>query len=296
MEKKIKNLHPRNKFNQEYDFIPLIKRVPELKKQLIKTPDDRTSLDFRDPKSVFLLNKALLESAYDLRGWEILENSLCPSIPGRLNYIHYLADLFKGRPGKPVRVLDVGTGSSVIYPLLGAKEYGWHFVGSEVHKPSIQQAKNILAKNQEFRQTIELREQKNPDLILKGIIHAGEYFDAIMCNPPFYKSREDYEKTVTKKNSKLHQTSEDLSTNFKGLDNELWVSGGEKKFISQLIYESIELKDQIGICTTLVSNKENIKPLRAILEYHKIQDIKVTTMQQGNKISRILSWKLSASK
>ncbi|MGV6944160.1 23S rRNA (adenine(1618)-N(6))-methyltransferase RlmF [Sphingobacterium kyonggiense] len=294
MEKNTKNLHPRNKFNQDYDFMALTKRVTELKKYLQKLPDERLSLDFRDPEAVFLLNKALLASGYDIKGWEILENSLCPSIPGRLNYIHYLAELFKGRPGKPIRVMDVGTGSSIIYPLLGAKEYDWHFVATETHKPSIQQAKNILHKNPEFRQTIEIREQKNPEHILKGVIHPGEYFDAIMCNPPFYKSKEDYHNVVVKKNSKLHQEAEDsLASNFKGLPNELWFPGGEQKFITQMIYESMDLKDQIGVCSSLVSNKETIRPLKAILEYHKIQDIQVTMMHQGKKISRILSWRLS---
>jgi 23S rRNA (adenine1618-N6)-methyltransferase len=60
-----------------------------------------------------------------------------------------------------------------------------------------------------------------------------------------------------------------------------------------MIYESIELKDQLGLCTVLVSNKENLKPLKAILEYHKLIDIKVTQMNQGNKINRILSWRVN---
>ena len=293
MEKISKNLHPRNKFNQEYDFKKLIKHVHPLKKHLVVLPDGRQSLDFRDTESVFLLNKALLESEYKIKNWDLLPGSLVPSIPGRLNYINYLADLIQPKNPKDIKILDVGTGSSIIYPILGLLEYHWNFVASDAHIQSIQHAHKILNDNPYLKKGIKLRTQENPEQILKGIIQPNEYFDAILCNPPFYKSRDDYRQTVIKKNQKLHQEGESTKTNFQGLSNELWFPGGEKKFISNMIYESIELRDQIGLCSVLVSNKDNLKPLKAILEYHKIEDIKVTQMHQGNKINRILSWRLN---
>src|SRR5690606_13472456 len=109
MEKSSKNLHPKNKFNQDYDFAKLIKHVHILKKHIVQTPDGRKTIDFKNPNSVFLLNKALIESNYSIKGWEILAGSLCPSIPGRLNYIHYLADLIGKNDSKNIRVLDVGS-------------------------------------------------------------------------------------------------------------------------------------------------------------------------------------------
>src|SRR5690606_22620463 len=130
MEKISKNLHPRNKFNQEYDFKKLIKYVHRLKKHIQILPDGRQTLDFRDPEAVLLLNKALLESEYKISNWDLLPNSLCPSIPGRLNYIHYLADLIQPKNRKKINILDIGTGSSLIYPILGFLEYHWNFVTS----------------------------------------------------------------------------------------------------------------------------------------------------------------------
>lgn len=293
MEKSSKNLHPLNKFNQDYDFSKLIKHVHVLKKHIQLTPDGRKTIDFKNPESVFLLNKALLESNYSVKGWEILEGSLCPSIPGRVNYIHYLADLIGKQDSKNTKILDVGTGASLIYPILGNKEYGWKFVGSETHKPSILQAKEIISKNSQLIKAIEIREQEDPKEILKGIIKPGEFYDAVMCNPPFYKSWDDYHTNLKKKNQKLHNESENSSSNFQGLPNELWYPGGEQKFITQLIYDSFKFKDQIRICSSLVSNKDTLKPLKAILEYHKINNIQITKMTQGNKITRILSWQLS---
>ncbi len=292
MEKISKNLHPRNKFNQEYDFKKLIKRVPELKNHLIILPDNRQSLNFRDPEAVFLLNKALLEYGYQIKEWDTLPNSLSPSIPGRLNYIQYLADLIHAQPKAKIKILDIGTGSGLIYPILGFLEFGWHFVASDTHIPSLQHAHKIISSNPNLKKGIEIRHQEDSRRILKGIIKEGEFYDAIMCNPPFYKSRDDYRQTVLRKNQKLHKETENSSANFQGLSNELWYPGGEQKFISNMIYESFDLKDQIGICSVLVSNKDNLKPLKAILEYHKIQDILVTQMNQGNKINRILSWRL----
>lgn len=292
MEKNAKNLHPRNKFNQSYDIERLAKNVPDLRKYLLNLYDDQLSVDFTQPEAVFHLNKALLKTTYGIKGWRILPNSLVPTVPGRLNYIHYLADLLGEKKGAQVHILDIGTGSSLIYPILGVKEYGWSFTGTDTHIPSLTNAKGILKDNPDLAKQIRLRQQNDSKKILEDMILPGEYFDAIMCNPPFFKSSEDHAQSVARKNHNL-RISSDAESNYKGLATELWTLGGEKKFITQLIYDSFTFKKQIGYCTTLVSNKENLKPLRAILEYHKVEDIRVISMNQGNKINRILAWKLS---
>lgn len=292
MEKNSKNLHPRNKFNTEYDFKKLSRQVPSLKKHIVLTPDERQTIPFRDHEAVFLLNKALLETGFAIKNWSILEKSLCPSIPGRLNYIHHLADLLGVQKNKDITILDIGTGSSLIYPILGHQEYDWKFIATDTHIPSLQHAHGLITKNSFLKKAIDLRHQEDTAHIFKGIIKAGEYIHGVMCNPPFFKSRDDYRQTIIRKNQKLHKEEESTSSNFLGLSNELWYPGGEKKFISQMIYESFDFRDQIGLCSVLVSDKDNIKPLKAILEYHKTPEVKVTQMTQGNKISRILSWRL----
>src|SRR5690606_24621412 len=227
---------------------------------------------------------------YPIRDWNLLAGSLCPSIPSRLNYIHYLADQLTVTD-HPVRALDIGTGSNLIYPILGHFEKNWHFVGSEIHHPSIQHARHFLNRNKHLKKYIELRQQEHTEHILQGIIQQGEYFDVVLCNPPFYRSAEDYRATLVKKNQKLHGRIQSNASNFQGLSNELWYPGGEKKFISQMIYESLSLRNQIGLCSVLISNKEHIPPLRAILEYHGISCISVIPMHQGNKVSRVLCWR-----
>ena len=96
------------------------------------------SIDYADPDAVKALNQALLKSAYGIDDWDVPPGYLCPPIPGRSDYLHYLADLLasEGRQEKarrdPVTVLDIGTGANCIYPLIGASEYGWRFVASEI--------------------------------------------------------------------------------------------------------------------------------------------------------------------
>jgi 23S rRNA (adenine1618-N6)-methyltransferase len=53
---------------------------------------DIETIDFSDPYAVKALNKSLLTSYYNIKNWDIPEFYLCP-IPGRADYIHYVADL-----------------------------------------------------------------------------------------------------------------------------------------------------------------------------------------------------------
>jgi 23S rRNA A1618 N6-methylase RlmF len=52
--------------------------------------------------------------------------------PGRLDYIHYIADLLQKQQryhpkGHTVQGLDIGIGANCIYPIIGNAEYGWSF-------------------------------------------------------------------------------------------------------------------------------------------------------------------------
>ncbi len=295
-----KTLHPRNKHISGYDFQRLVKKNVELKSFLVESPHGQSTIDFANPKAVFTLNKTLLLLHYDMQHWEIGKNSLCPPIPGRVDYIHYVADLLakdhngETPRGPKVRVLDIGTGSSLIYPILGHQEYRWSFVATDIDQQSLHHAQLNISKNESLKKTIELRFQPNKEHIFKGIIQPKEKYDLIVCNPPFYSSREDNWKSTTKKFQNVTKNKEAIPVqNFGGHANELWYEGGEKAFIRSMIYESLDFKDQLGWCTTLVSDKNNLKPLIAVLEFKKAKDIEIIKMEQGNKISRILAWRWS---
>ena len=88
-----KNLHPRNQHRLGYEFDSLIQILPELKNFVGINEHQIQTLDFSNPDAVKALNKALLLAYYDIQFWEIPSTFLCPPIPGRVDYIHYLADL-----------------------------------------------------------------------------------------------------------------------------------------------------------------------------------------------------------
>ncbi|WP_437918819.1 23S rRNA (adenine(1618)-N(6))-methyltransferase RlmF [Sphingobacterium sp. LRF_L2] len=293
-----KNFHPRNIHASGYDLKKLSAANPTLKQYLLITPAGTESIDFANPLAVLELNRSLLAHHYQINNWSIVKNSLCPPIPGRTDYVHYLADLLatdqEGNipKGDKVRILDIGTGSSCIYPILGQRIYQWSFVATDIEEATLQHAQNTLKSNASLKRNVTLRLQPDKAHIFKDIILPGERFDAVLCNPPFFKSREDNWQKTTKKFNNLHRNKEQVPVqNFGGHPNELWCEGGERQFIRTMIYESMDYKNQLGWVTTLVSDKENLKPLISILEYHKAEKVEIIPMSQGNKTIRILAWK-----
>ncbi|MDB4016336.1 RlmF-related methyltransferase, partial [Flavobacteriaceae bacterium] len=86
-------LHPRNKNRDRYDLNALIIANPDLKAFVKPNKHGDDSVDFANPKAVKILNKALLNHYYGITHWDFPDSNLSPPIPGRADYIHYLADL-----------------------------------------------------------------------------------------------------------------------------------------------------------------------------------------------------------
>ncbi len=94
------SLHTRNLHRDPYDFEQLISCVPELKHYVFVNAYQTTTINFSIPKAVKLLNKALLEHFYHVKNWDIPDTNLCPPIPGRADYVHYIADLLAESSGE----------------------------------------------------------------------------------------------------------------------------------------------------------------------------------------------------
>jgi 23S rRNA (adenine1618-N6)-methyltransferase len=283
-------LHPRNKHRERYDFKQLIKSCPELAKFVSLNKFNDESIDFFNPEAVKTLNKALLKHFYKIDYWDIPENYLCPPIPGRVDYIHYLADLLQGNK-KPIRCLDIGTGSNCIYPILGFTEYNWDFVATDIDAKAIKSAQNIIAKNPHLQEHIKLRIQEDSKKNFAGIIQENERFDLSICNPPFHSSAAAANEGSRKKLNKLQNKKiTNVRLNFGGQHNELWCEGGEKAFLNKKILESKTFATSCTWFTSLVSKKETLEPLYKTLKKVNASSVKTISMAQGNKVSRILAW------
>lgn len=289
-----KKHHPNSRHNQLYNFKKLVAAVPELKPLLVKNPGGETTILFQDANAVRLLNKALLLSEYGVSYWDIPVGQLCPPIPGRADYIHYLADLIAvDGVNKAKNILDIGVGHSLIYPVLGAAIYGWAFVGSDVTEEALINAGKIVDQNPFLQSRVTLRLQTDKAQILKNIIQTTDYFDAVMCNPPFFKSEEEANSQANRKLTNLGLQNGKNQRNFGGRSNELWYPGGELRFVSTMIKESALFKNQVGWFTSLISDKDNLYPLQKLLKKHAVEKVEIVKMQQGNKQSRFLAWKFA---
>lgn len=290
-------LHPRNRHRDRYDLNLLAASHPPLKPYLIINAHGDQSIEFADPEAVKMLNTALLKQYYDLVYWDIPEGYLCPPIPGRVDYIHHIADVLAAcnegvvPTGPTIRCLDIGTGANCVYPIVGHKEYGWSFIGTDIDPVSIKSAEKIVASNLVLAGAVECRLQSTTHQIFPGIIQEGELFDLTVCNPPFHSSLQAaQEGTLRKLNNLQDERTTVPVQNFGGKNGELWCFGGEQKFVRDMIYQSQKFSKSCFWFSTLVSKQENLKGIYESLKKVGATEVKTIPMGQGNKISRIVTW------
>lgn len=293
-----KALHPRNKHQHPYDFVALCTAVPALSAFVRDNGYGQLSIDFANSDAVKTLNQALLKQLYSVAHWQLPEGFLCPAVPGRVDYVHYLADLLallnKNRvpTGSKVQLLDTGCGANLIYPLLAQAEYSWKVTASELD-PVAANAAHLLIEQNQLQHKITLRQQPHSSHIFHGIIQPTDLFDLTLCNPPFHTSAEQAAAGSERKAKNLGYKKAEL--NFAGRSHELWCDGGEVAFIKTMIEESQSYAQQVLWFSSLVSKQDNLPALQKQLTQLGAEH-QVISMQQGNKQSRILVWSFMPEK
>ncbi len=291
------NLHPRNLHRFGYDFVKLIATNLDLKQYVFINEFETQTIDFSNPDAVKSLNKSILMLDYGIKNWDLPKNYLCPPIPGRADYIHYLADLLATKNnniiplGENIVGLDIGIGSNCIYPILGNSIYDWSFVGTDIDENAVQNCKKIIEQNTKLIDAISLQLQVESRFIFKNIILPEDKFTFSICNPPFHNSQSEATKSSIRKVNNLENTRTKTPVlNFGGQNAELWCDGGEIGFITQMIFESAKYPLQVLWFTTLVSKKENLPNIYKTLSKVQAAEIKTIDMSQGQKTSRIVAW------
>lgn len=292
------SLHPRNRHQGRYDFAQLIKGTPELGGFLILNPYGKQSIDFADPAAVRVFNRALLKSFYGIKHWDIPANYLCPPVPGRADYVHFLADLLGEENaatiprGASIHALDVGVGANCIYPLIGHSDYGWQFLGSDIDAKALAAAKTIVQANG-LQKAITFRQQANPKHIFSGLLEGAERFDVTLCNPPFHASLDEAQRGSQRKWRALGKADPARKLpvlNFGGQASELWCEGGEAAFVARLISESAAVGQQVLWFSTLVSKASNLPGIDSALRKAGVKRSRTVEMAQGQKQSRFVAW------
>jgi 23S rRNA A1618 N6-methylase RlmF len=147
---------------------------------------------------------------------------LCPPLANRLNYLHWVEDLLAlgTNPRQSVRGIDIGTGASCIYPLLGTSLHkNWSFLATEIDQASAASANANVERNLGLQDRIHVLLVSGPTAATvlgvnilneaasfrkctstSGMVaHSDEQeqdtqeqeYDFCMCNPPFFASEDE---------------------------------------------------------------------------------------------------------
>ncbi|KHN99354.1 DUF890 domain-containing protein [Metarhizium album ARSEF 1941] len=231
-------------------------------------------VDFRDPKSVVQLTKTLLELDFGIK-IELPPDRLCPPVPNRHSYILWLKDLLDtssyDEPGRKRTGMDIGTGASCIYPLLGS----WR---ADIDAESLKWARrNVEINGLSSRINVVAR---SADSALIPLDELGlEAVDFTMTNPPFYESEEDLLSSAKKKKRPPHTACTGSST-------EMVTPGGELAFVVGLLKESCALRTRIQWYSAMFGFLSNLVDFIGQLRAYGVTNYAVTEFVQGNKTRR----------
>ncbi|KAJ1430488.1 S-adenosyl-L-methionine-dependent methyltransferase [Sesbania bispinosa] len=157
-------IHPNNKYSENPpDFAHLASLYPSFEPFVQYSPHGHPRIDWTNFNATRELTRVLLHHDHSLNWW-VPDGQLCPTVPNRSNYIHWVDDLlssniipYTNSSGGKVRGFDIGTGANCIYPLLGASLLGWSFVGSDVTDVAIEWAEKNVYSNPHISELIEIR-------------------------------------------------------------------------------------------------------------------------------------------
>ncbi|KAK9931231.1 hypothetical protein M0R45_018517 [Rubus argutus] len=304
--------HLRNKYlDNPPDFAQLASLYPSFKPFVFFARDGRPRIDWTDFNATRELTRVLLLHDHRLNWW-IPDGQLCPTVPNRSNYIHWIEDLLSSdiiakttTNGDKVRGFDIGTGANCIYPLLGASLLGWSFVGSDMTDVALEWAEKNVRDNPHISELIEIRKVESGENILPakgssnealvsteghaclntgyygppillGVVRDGEEFDFCMCNPPFFET--------------MKEAGLNPKTSCGGTPAEMICPGGEKAFITRIIEDSFALKHTFRWYTSMLGRKSNLKLLTSKLWEVGATVVKTTEFVQGQTCRWGLAW------
>ncbi|RMD41765.1 hypothetical protein DV735_g3352, partial [Chaetothyriales sp. CBS 134920] len=180
------------------DFASLALQYPAFARKL--KPNGQ--LDFSDPEAVRQLTISLLDRDFGLTV-TLPPDRLCPPVPNRFNYIVFLQRLLDSTsasfrdshdPGRQIAGVDIGTGASAIYPLLGTQQFAnWTFFATELDAASWASAAENISRNglAERIKLLDTSSLSSTQLIPTSTLFNNgnnQKIDFLMTNPPFYSS------------------------------------------------------------------------------------------------------------
>ncbi|KAH9889026.1 hypothetical protein C8Q73DRAFT_709419 [Cubamyces lactineus] len=281
-------MHPRNPYRTPPDFVALAEAYPSLKPHITLTRNG-ASIDFKNEVAQRLLTEAILFRDFALKV-TLPPGRLCPPVPNRLNYILWLEDVMETislaleePPNRTIRGLDVGTGASAIYPLLGCRTHAnWSFTATELDEVSLRCARtNVETNGLHDRIAVTPAQPDGP--ILAPLFDSDTVYDFTMCNPPFYSSREEVLQSAEAK---------ELGPNAvcTGADIEMITPGGEAAFVGRMVEESIQLLGKCRWFTSMLGKMSSLTDIVQSLRAKKVDNYAISELVQGQTRRWVIAW------
>lgn len=143
-------MHRNNVFRKKPDYKNLALEFKELSRHMTVGLRGKLRYNFDDPEALRAFTCALMKSQFQ-KELILPTNRLIPAIPQRLNYICWLEDLLQlinVNLNDSITGLDIGTGASCIFPILGVhRNLNWNFIAVEVDNDSTEYAIENVQRN-----------------------------------------------------------------------------------------------------------------------------------------------------
>ncbi|CEL60759.1 ribosomal RNA large subunit methyltransferase F [Rhizoctonia solani AG-1 IB] len=274
------------------DFGQLAAAFPPLKPFLFKSASGGYSLNFKDDAANRTLTRALLKRDFGL-DVTLLEDRLCPPVPNRLNYVLWISELVNVLGlDEPIVGLDIGTGSTAIYPLLACSMHStWLFIAADIDSRSLAAAQVNIEQNTGVRNRICLYPTTSDAPVLSallpenlsriGIQDARVTFS--MCNPPFYSDMEEVNRSAESKEYDPHAVCT-------GALVEMITPGGEVAFVQRMIDESLSLRETCKWYTSLLGKMSSVTALVNSIKEKRIDNYAITELVQGTTRRWVVAW------
>ncbi|VDO27092.1 unnamed protein product [Haemonchus placei] len=296
-------MHPRNPYKDKPpDFNDLATRFADFRAHCTLGSNGRVFVNFQEDGAVRSLAKALLKKDFDLE-IELPHGCLVPRVPQRLNYILFIEDLLKlNHIEDDIVGIDIGTGASCVYALLGARWAGWKFIATEANDEAANTANGNVVRNQLSHLVRVVHVNEHSQTLIKDLTRqfSDLQFSFCMCNPPFFESCETDKRfsVDTASGAMLNECAVDSSEAERAPPRsatvarrgELEVEGGEVAFVGRLIDDSVLLQTQVSIYTTMLGKKSSVNALCRRLS--RIDGVRytVSTLSQGRTQRWVLAW------
>jgi 23S rRNA A1618 N6-methylase RlmF len=282
-------MHPRNPYSVPIDIAQLAGQFPDLYDHVIsRSSNGRVVYDWHAPGATYAVTRALLKRDFDLDWQQPLEH-LCPPVPGRLNYLLWVEDLVlqdAAAAAEGVCVADIGTGASAIFPLLGARRFGWSFLALDSNEEALGHARSNVERNglQHLISALHVPHDGS-------IAHALSSHPSIthtMCNPPFFAS-------ASSDAWRLRAAAAGAGGGkvaCAAVERELFTEGGEVAFMTKIIQEcaASPCRGRIKWFTCMVGIKADLAALKSACSAAGAVQVRSTTFYQGQTLRWGLAW------